>query len=78
MEEKLCCDSAMNTGTVTVNIHKNIIPGDIDGDGNVTVTDALMLIRAVTNARFVENGDVNGDGKVGLVDVIKVMKSITQ
>ena len=52
--------------------------GDIDGDGTVTVLDALMLLRAIVNEDFVENGDLNGDGKVTLIDVIRVIKLITQ
>ena len=52
--------------------------GDINGDGIVTVLDAMKLIRAIVNDETIENGDVNGDGKVGLIDVIRVMKLITQ
>ena len=54
------------------------IPGDIDGDRNVTIADALTLIRAILNDATIANGDVNGDGKVGLADVIRVMKLIAQ
>ncbi len=54
------------------------IPGDIDGDRNVTIADALTLIRAIVNDETIENGDVNGDGKVGLADTIRILKLITQ
>lgn len=52
--------------------------GDIDGDGNVTIKDALDLIRVILNDETIANGDVNGDGKVGLADVVRVMKLIAQ
>ena len=52
--------------------------GDIDGDGFVSIVDAMKLIRAIVNDETIENGDVNGDGKVGLIDVIRVIKLITQ
>ena len=67
--------------TVVVSIGEELIPnpvGDMDGDGSVTIKDALDLIRAILNNQTVENGDVNGDGEVGLVDIIRVLKLITQ
>ncbi|MBQ6892600.1 MAG: dockerin type I repeat-containing protein, partial [Clostridia bacterium] len=54
------------------------VAGDIDGDGSVTIKDALDLIRAIVNDQTVENGDVNGDGKVDLADVIRVFKLIVK
>ncbi len=54
------------------------ILGDIDGDGRVTIKDALDLIRVILNDKTIENGDVNGDGKVGLADVIRIMKLVTK
>ena len=52
--------------------------GDIDGDGNVTTKDALMLVKSIVNNQKLEGGDINRDGKVNAVDVIRVMKLITQ
>lgn len=54
------------------------ISGDVDGDGEVTLKDALMLLRMVTNEQFTENGDINLDGKISLVDVIRVVKQIVR
>ena len=61
----------------TGNVEKHVM-GDIDGDGNVSVSDALTLIKSVVNGKTVKNGDVNGDGKVDLVDVIRVMKLLAK
>ena len=55
-------------------IPKLILAGDMDGNGMVTVADALVLIKEVVNKTSIENGDVNGDGKVGLADAIRIMK----
>lgn len=52
--------------------------GDINYDGQITIVDLLMLIRAICNDQDIENGDINGDGKVALVDVIRVVKLISQ
>ena len=61
-----------------VNVEDGAVVGDIDGDGMVTVLDALILVRAIVNDETIKNGDMNGDGKVGLVDVIRVIKLIAQ
>nr|MBQ5810942.1 dockerin type I repeat-containing protein [Clostridia bacterium] len=61
----------------TGNVEKHVM-GDIDGDGNLTVADALTLLKTVVNHQTIKNGDVNGDGKVGLADVIRVLKLISQ
>ncbi|MBQ4557628.1 MAG: dockerin type I repeat-containing protein, partial [Clostridia bacterium] len=59
-------------------LEKPVISGDINGDGTVTIADALLLIRVILNDETIENGDVNGDGKVGLADVIRTIKLISQ
>ncbi len=61
-----------------VSVVDDTVVGDIDGDGMVTVLDALILVRAIVNDETVKNGDINGDGKVGLLDVIRIMKLIAQ
>lgn len=65
------------SATVTVS-EEEILLGDIDGDGIVTITDALTLLRAVVNDQTLVNGDLNGDGKVSLIDVIRVFKLIVK
>ncbi|MBQ8836678.1 MAG: hypothetical protein IJ002_04120 [Clostridia bacterium] len=60
----------------TVNIGN--IKGDMNGDGIVSIVDALMLIKAVVNDTHLENGDLNGDGKSSLIDVLRVMKLIAK
>ena len=54
------------------------IPGDINGDRTLSLSDALLLIRAVVNRSDLENADVNGDGKVNIADVIHLLKAISQ
>lgn len=75
-----CEMDSVETATVfaEVSVEDNTVVGDIDGDGLVTVLDALMLIRAVLNNLTIENGDLNGDGKLSLIDVLRVIKLISQ
>lgn len=55
-----------------------IILGDIDGDGIVTIKDVLTILKAILNDTSIENGDLNSDGKLSLIDVLRVMKLIAQ
>ena len=54
------------------------VRGDVNGDGIVTLADALIIIRAMLNKISLPNADINGDGKLGLIDVIRVLKLIAQ
>ncbi len=47
--------------------------GDVDGDGIVTISDALILAESVFNGIYHEKGDLNGDCKITLIDVICVI-----
>ena len=53
-------------------------PGDVDGDGFVTVTDVLLTVNKVAKdedpAGFIpQNADVNGDGLITVTDVIMII-----
>lgn len=43
--------------------------GDVDGDGEVTVTDVMDAMDAAMEGRYSECADVNSDGKVTVTDV---------
>lgn len=57
-----------------------IVPGDIDGDGNVTALDAVAILRAVIGEATLDTyaqkaaGDVNGDGWVRADDAVSILK----
>ena len=56
-----------------------VLPGDIDGDGHVTMLDALMAARAavgitsLTGAAFTA-ADVNHDGFITMLDVLLIAR----
>lgn len=56
-----------------------VVPGDVTGDGKVSVSDARKALRAVVGketltAEQVEAADINGDGKVSTADVRKILR----
>ena len=57
-----------------------IVPGDANGDGNVTVLDVTAVINYVLGKNptpFVfDNADVNGDGNVTVLDVTAIINII--
>ena len=62
--------------TFSGNLGNTPIPYDIDGDGNLTVADALTLIKSVVNGKTVKNGDVNGDGDVTDADAGYLLRHV--
>lgn len=56
--------------------------GDIDNDGKVTMLDAMLSLKAVSESITLDEeatvrGDVNNDDKVSLVDVRAILKHIS-
>ncbi len=51
------------------------IPGDVNGDGNVSLNDARILAgMSVSNVNL--NADVNGDGKIGLEELGYILQKV--
>ena len=67
---------AVKDGT-TYKQQKKVIVGDANGDGDITVVDALLILKAIVNDSILENADMNGDDKITLVDVMRVLKQAT-
>ena len=56
----------------------SVIPGDINGDGNVNSLDLIRLKKYIADdtTELVGSGDVNGDGNVNSLDLIRLKKYI--
>ena len=53
------------------------VPGDFDGDGEITVQDALGVLRAVMQLTEAPEGvdlDANGDGTVDMQDALYILR----
>jgi beta-N-acetylglucosaminidase len=67
------------TSTCQVNVSNNIIVGDIDADGAVTISDALMIFKYKTNEiklsdTALKAADTDKNGKVELADALRIFK----
>ncbi len=57
-----------------------VVPGDIDGDGNITSLDAVYILRAITGDIELDTysqklaGDVDGDGYVTALDAVRILR----
>ena len=52
----------------------DVIPGDVNGDGNVTAADVTALYGVLLNNDYsnVVNGDQNGDGEITAADITAI------
>lgn len=58
----------------------DIIPGDINSDGLVDLTDAILVMRILTGDPGVilpVDADINYDNRIGMVELLFVMQKIT-
>ena len=69
-EEELTdlCNFVLSIGT------EEVIAGDLNSDGTVTIADVMLLIKAVVDNIDTPNADVNGDGTQSLLDAICILK----
>lgn len=57
-----------------------VVPGDVNGDGNINVLDVMTLISYrlgdPQDPFFSDNADVNGDGDINVVDIMMIIDII--
>ncbi len=83
------CSGTANPLDVLINTAKTCIAifspeGDVDGDGTVDLTDAILILKVMTRMPTTGNGinvpisvmDVNDDGKVGLAEIIYILQKV--
>ena len=56
-------------------------PGDVNGDGDITLADAILALKVAcgfdtTGENVIVSADVNGDEKIGVADVIYIIQKI--
>ena len=51
-----------------------VLAGDANGDGTVTVTDALCALRALIAGVTIPAADIDGDGVLALADILQILR----
>lgn len=60
---------------------KPVVLGDIDNDGNVTLTDVVLGLQLATgqepSGAVTTDADINGDGKIGMEEVLHALQKFS-
>ena len=72
------------TFTITQNASGYNLKGDINNDGNVTLTDAILVLQVMTGMQPqglrsdypTSDTDVNGDGRVGMPELLYILQEV--
>lgn len=68
---------ALLTFMVVSSNAQSLHEGDVNGDGNVNITDVVILVnRILSNDSYQTSSDANSDGKVDITDVVLVVNYI--
>ena len=52
------------------------VPGDVNGDGNVDITDVVCVINTIAGLESWPKSDVDGDEKTTISDVVAIINII--
>ena len=54
------------------------MPGDVNGDGKITIYDAILILKVISRQEVenLYNVDITGDKKLDLGDAIYVLRKI--
>jgi hypothetical protein len=75
-------DTAGNSEVVKTQTYTIVIPGDLNGDGEVTMTDAILALQVIAGmqpnglrSNYTTSGaDVNGDAKLGMEELLFILQ----
>ena len=64
-------------------VERPLAMGDVDGDGDVTVSDAMAIMDHLAGTSKLDEdalrrADVNGDGKVSYLDAMRIMDDMKE
>jgi len=64
----------VNAGGFSLDISFGETPGDVNGDGNVTSADAVIVLKMAVCGEHSEVADVSGDGQVTSLDALMILQ----
>jgi len=67
------------TAECIVNVQDSVTIGDVNGDGEVDIADAILIMKHDAGVTVIDQtlkmlGDVNQDGEIDIADAILIMK----
>ncbi|MBP3301477.1 MAG: SH3 domain-containing protein [Clostridia bacterium] len=72
------CTATVTAGELTATFPITVIPcGDVDANGIVNVSDAMLIQRGELSLRQTEGADVDGNGAVNVEDAKTILKYLT-
>ena len=72
--ERTVTPDDINRGGFDLDIHFGDLLGDVNGDGEVTPADAVIVLKMVVCGKFSEAADVSGDGQVTSLDALMILQ----
>ena len=80
----LCCNSHYDMGMLLVSSmsiedltpEPQPVTGDVNGDGNVNISDVNVIIDMILSGKYATTGDVNSDGNINISDVNAIIAII--
>ena len=57
---------------------QNVLVGDVNGDGQVTIADGVAVLNAMAGESVSGNADVNGDGDITIADFVAVLNIMAE
>ena len=54
----------------------SFIPGDVNGDGSLNITDIVFIVDFILNLEYNEYSDINQDGILNIIDIIELVNRI--
>jgi len=55
---------------------ESFLPGDINGDGSLNVSDIVLMVDLILSVEYDENSDINQDGILNIIDIIELINRI--
>ncbi|MGD9975640.1 MAG: cohesin domain-containing protein, partial [Desulfatirhabdiaceae bacterium] len=65
--------------TCLIQVSDELVAGDINGDGNLNLTDAMVCLRVMVgfaSDQVNPEADVDGDGKIGMAEVVYILQHV--
>ena len=75
-DHTVTADEVESGGLFKFNITLGPIPGDANGDGDLTIADAAIVLKMAVRGEYSEVADVSGDRAVTSLDALMILQAV--